>query len=73
MKYILFINPWNIKLFINTLTLPVLCISESCIEIKINFEFYFHTFCGVSKGFMKALKASMKPFEAPQRGVKTEI
>ena len=31
------------------LTLPVLCISESCIEIKINLNFYFYTFCDASK------------------------
>ena len=30
------------------------CISQSCIKIKINLNFYFHTFCGASKGFMKA-------------------
>ena len=36
------------------LTLPVLCISERCIEIK-------------------ALKAFLKPFEAPQRSVKMKI
>ena len=29
---------------------------------KINFNFYFHTFCGTSKGFMKALEAFIKPF-----------
>ena len=30
-------------------------------------------FCGASKGFMKAVKAFMKPFEAPQRSVKIKI
>ena len=29
--------------------------------------------CGASKGFMKALKTIIKPFEAPQRSVKTKI
>ena len=29
--------------------------------------------CGASKGFIKALKAFIKPFEAPQRSVKTKI
>ena len=29
--------------------------------------FIFTLFCGASKGFMKALKAFIKPFEAPQR------
>ena len=34
----------QIKKFIHyKLTLPVLCISESCIEIKINLNFYFYT------------------------------
>ena len=27
-------------------------------------------FCGASKGFMKALKSFIKPFQAPQRIVK---
>ena len=29
--------------------------------------------CGASKGFMKALKTIIKPFETPQRSVKTKI
>ena len=29
--------------------------------------------CGASKGFMKALKALIKPFEAPQRSVEIKI
>ena len=32
-----------LKINIRILTLPVLCISESCIEIKIKLNFYFHT------------------------------
>ena len=40
---------------------------------KINLNFYFHTSCGASKGFMKALKAFIKPFEAPQRSTKIKI
>ena len=28
-------------------------ISESCIEIKIKFNFYLYTFCGASEGFIK--------------------
>ena len=55
------------------LTLKDLFISESCIEIKIELNFYFHTSFGASKGFMKALKAFIKPFEAPQRSVKIKI
>ena len=30
-------------------------------------------FCGTSKGFIKALNAFKKPFEAPQRSVKIKI
>ena len=56
---------------------------ESCIEIKINSNVYFHTslWClkrfyeglGASKGFMKTFKVFMKYFEAPQRSVKIKI
>ena len=37
---------------------------------KIKLNFYFLRSCGTYKGFMKALKAVIKPFEAPQRSVK---
>ena len=40
---------------------------------KINWNFHFTFLCGVSKGFMKALKASIKSFDALQRSVKIEI
>ena len=33
----------------------------------------FTLLCGVSKGFMKAFKAFIKPFEIPQRSVKAFI
>ena len=46
------------------LTLPVLRISESCIEIKIKLNFYFHTSLWCLKRFYETF---MKPFEAPQR------
>ena len=36
---------------------------------KIKLKFYFHTSFWSSKGFMKALKTFIKPFEAPQRSV----
>ena len=29
--------------------------------------------CGTSKGFMKAFKAFIKPFETPQKSVKIKI
>ena len=45
------------------LTLKDPFISESCIEIKIELNFYFHT----------SFKAFIKPFEAPQRSVKIKI
>ena len=45
------------------LTLPVPCISETCIEIKIKLNFHFHT----------SFKAFIKPFEASQRSVKIKI
>ena len=34
---------WYLSSEWERLTLPVLCNSESCIEIKINLNFYFHT------------------------------
>ena len=41
---------------------------------KINLNFHFDTFfCGGSKGFIKASKACIKPFEAPQGSVKIKI
>ena len=60
------IEPFSLKL-----TLPAPCISESCIKIKINFNFTL--LFDASKGFMKALKAFIKPFEASQRSVKIRI
>ena len=33
----------------------------------------FTLLCGASKGFMKALKAFIKPFETPQRSMKIKI
>ena len=35
--------------------------------------FIFTLLCGATNGFMKALKAFIKPFEAPQRSVKIKI
>ena len=51
---------------------------------KIQLNFYFHIslwclkrffegLCGASKGFIKALKAFIKSFEAPQRSAKINI
>ena len=47
------------------LSLPVPCISESCIKIKIKLNFYFDTSLWCLKRFL--------PFEAPQRSVKIKI
>ena len=38
------------------LTLPVLCIPESCTEIKIKLNFYFHTSLWCLKMFYEGLK-----------------
>ena len=54
-------------------TLPVLYISESCIEMNINLIFVFTLFYGASKGFMKTFNAFVKPFVAPQRSVEIKI
>ena len=48
------------------------CISESCIKIKTEIVI-FTLLCGAAKGFMKAFRAFIKPFEAPQRSVKITI
>ena len=40
---------------------------------KNELNFYFYTSLCCLKGFMKALKAFIKPFEAPQRSVKIKI
>ena len=52
--------------------LPAPCISESC--IKKNLKIFIFTFLdGAWKGFMKAFKAFLKPFEVPQSGVEIKI
>ena len=53
------------------LTVP--CISESDIKMKICLIFIFTLLCGNSNGFMKALNAFLKRFEAPQRSAKLKI
>ena len=44
------------------LTFPLPCISESCIEIKMKLNFYFHTSLWFLEKFYEG-----QPFEAPQR------
>ena len=53
------------------LTLKDPFISESCIEIKIQLNFYFHTSLWCTKRFYGGL--FIKAFEAPQRSVKIKI
>ena len=40
---------------------------------KNKLNFIFTPLCGASKSFIKAFKAFIKPFEAPQRSVKMKI
>ena len=42
-------------------------------ERKLMWIFIFTLLCGVAKGFMKALKAFVKHFEAPQGSVKISM
>ena len=54
---------FNLKNYLNLvlllcylmLTLHVPCISESCTEIKIQLNFYFHTFLGITRNILKWL------------------
>ena len=53
-----------------TLTFSASYVSESCIKMKINWNFCFQaTFCCL-RWFHERLKAFIKSFKAPQRGVK---
>ena len=54
----------------NKLTLPVPIPDE---EKKLTYIFIFPLLCGASKGFAKAFKAFIKPFETPKRSVKIKI
>ena len=40
---------------------------------KFIWIFIFTLLCGTAKGFMKALKAFVKPFAVPEKSVKIEI
>ena len=55
-----------------SLTLPVLCISQSCIEMWINLNFCFHTSLWCLKRFYEE-RFYQKPFEALQGSVKIKI
>ena len=43
-------------------TLPTLCISESCIKIRINLNFYFQTSLWCLKWFYEGIKGLHKTF-----------
>ena len=64
---------WKVRNDKTKIILPTPFISESCIKIKINLNFIFTLLCGASKGFRKAFKAFIKPFEAPERSVQIKI
>ena len=59
--YVYTIN-WVLYIPLSRLTLPAPCISESCIEIKINLNFYFHTSLWYLKRFYEGLKGLHKIF-----------
>ena len=46
---------------------------EICTKMKINLNFYFHTFLWCLKLFCEDLKVFIKPFETPKRSAKTKI
>ena len=52
------------------LTLPVPIPDE---EKKLSYIFIFTLLCRASKGFRKALKTFIKPFETPERSEKIKI
>ena len=53
---------FSFKGYKQVLTLPVSRISESCIKIKINLNFYFHTSLWYLKEFYEGLKGLRKTF-----------
>ena len=54
-------------------TLSYPCISESCIKIKINLNFYFHNSLWCLKRSYEGFKAIIKPLEVPQRSEKIKF
>ena len=55
------------------ITLRAPCISESCIEIKINYNFYFHTSLWCLKRFYEDLEGLHKTFGDTTKIVKIKI
>ena len=69
-------SSWPSSISVSFLKLKLNCINPSRPNLgrKEKSQIFIFTFlCGASKGFMKALKAFIKPFEAPQRSVKIKI
>ena len=66
-------NPHPTKNSENGVEPPFLTLPIPIIPDKEKKPFIFTLLCGASKGFMKGLKAFMKPFETPQRSVKIKI
>ena len=61
---------WNSELKLKfLLSLPISILE---VEKKLSYILIFTLICGASKSFIKVLKAFIKPFEAPQRSVKTK-
>ena len=56
------IHCFKLKFILNMLSLPAPCISESCIQTKINLNFYFHTYLWYLKRFYEGLKGLHKTF-----------
>ena len=64
-------NPRQSGSIANRIITPPVPIPDD--ERKLTQFFIFTLLCDASKGFMKALKAFIKPFERPQRSVKIKI
>ena len=55
------------------LTATVPSVSKKNLKYNLAYIFTFRRLCGTSKGFMKAVKVFIKPFEVRQRSVKIKI
>ena len=64
---------WNYYYKIDGQRLLTLSVPFPDKDKKLTLIFIFTLLFGAAKGFMKALKAFIKPFEAPQRRVKIKI
>ena len=67
-------NPFIIRSLYLTFLKDLITLNPFPDKVKeLSLIFIFTPLCGASKGFMKALKAFIKPFEAPQRSVKINL